>query len=79
MVCRVRGKAAQRAMPDYRYEVRRGDEVVATGHLSHERPLQVGETLTIGSRPSLVRSIEPQLRDRELQLVLQQGSDLVGD
>jgi hypothetical protein len=79
MVCRVRGKAAQRTMPDYRYEVRRGDEVVATGHLSHERPLQVGETLTIGSHPSLVRSIEPQLRDRELQLVLQLGSDPIGD
>jgi hypothetical protein len=79
MVRRMRGKAARWTMPDYRYEVRRGDEVVATGHLSHERPLQVGETLAIGSRLSLVRSIEPQLRDRELQLVLQLGSDLLGD
>lgn len=43
--------------PAYRYEVRRGDEVVATGHLSHERPLQVGEPLKIGRRLGLVRSI----------------------
>jgi hypothetical protein len=27
---------------DYRYELRRGDEVVATDHLSHERPLGRG-------------------------------------
>ena len=62
-------------MPDYRYEMRRGDEVVATGHLSQERPLQVGQTLTLGSRMSLVRSIEPQLHDQELQLVLELVSD----
>ena len=66
-------------MPDYRYEMRRGDEVVATGRLSHERPLQVGETLTFGSRRSVVRSIEPQLHDHELQLVLQVGGDPVSD
>lgn len=62
-------------MPAYRYEVRSGDEVVATGHLSHERPLEVGETLTIGSRPGLVRSIEPRLNEQELQLVVQLGHD----
>jgi hypothetical protein len=50
---------------------RRGDEVVATGHLSHEQPLEVGETLAIGSRLGLVRSIEPQLHQQELQLILQ--------
>jgi hypothetical protein len=62
-------------MPAYRYEVRRGDEVVATGHLSHERQLQVGETLKIGRRLGLVRSIEPQLHELELQLVVQLGRD----
>jgi hypothetical protein len=62
-------------MPAYRYEVRSGDEVVATGHLSRERPLQVGDTLTIGSRLGLVRSIEPQLHEQELQLVVQLALD----
>ena len=65
-------------MPDYRYEMRRGDELVATGHLSNEQPLQVGQTLTLGSRTSVVRSIEPQLHHQELQLVLQLGSDSAG-
>jgi hypothetical protein len=60
-------------MPAYRYEMRRGDEIVATGHLSHEQPLEVGEMLTIGSRAGLVRSIEPQLHEHELQLILQLG------
>lgn len=58
-------------MPDYRYELRRGDEVIATGHLTREEPLEVGERVTIGSRAGIVRSIEPQLRDRELRLVVQ--------
>jgi hypothetical protein len=62
-------------MPAYRYEVRSGDEVVATGHLSHERPLEVGETLEIGNRLGLVLSIEPRLRELELQLVVQLGRD----
>ena len=30
-------------MPDYRYELRHGEEVIATGHLSREQPLEVGE------------------------------------
>ena len=58
-------------MPAYRYELRRGDEVVATGHLSHDEPLQIGERLRIASRLGLVRSIEPQLHDHELQLIVQ--------
>jgi hypothetical protein len=37
-------------MPDYRYELRRGDEVIATGHLTREQPLEVGERIAIGSR-----------------------------
>jgi hypothetical protein len=36
-------------MPDYRYELRRGEEVIATGHLSREQPLEVGDRITIGS------------------------------
>ncbi len=56
---------------DYRYELRRGDQIVATGHLSREQPLQVGERLTIGSRNGIVRTIEPLLGEREQRLVVQ--------
>ena len=58
-------------MPDYRYELRRGDEVIATGHLSREQPLEVGERITIGSHSGIVRTIEPLLAERELRLVVQ--------
>ncbi len=58
-------------MPDYRYELRRGDELIATGHLSREQPLEVGERITIGSQAGIVRTIEPLLGERELRLVVQ--------
>ena len=62
-------------MPEYRYELRRGDEVIATGHLSSEQPFEVGERITIGNRSGIVRSIEPSLRERELRLVVQLRHD----
>jgi len=65
-------------MPDYRYELRRGDEVIATGHLSRERPFEVGERLTIGSQSGIVRSVEPLLGERELRLVVQLTRDELG-
>ncbi len=62
-------------MPEYRYELRRGDEVIATGHLSSEHSLEVGERLTIGSRSGIVRVVEPLLGERELRLVVQLRRD----
>ena len=58
-------------MPNYRYELRRGDEVIATGHLTREQPLAVGDRISIGGRTGTVRGIEPLLRERELRLVVQ--------
>jgi hypothetical protein len=55
----------------YRYELRRGDEVIATGHLSREQAIEVGERVLIGGRPGIVRSVEPLLGERELRLVVQ--------
>ena len=52
-------------MPDYHYKLRRGDQLIATGHLSREEPLEVGERVTIGSQSRIVRSIEPQLQECE--------------
>jgi hypothetical protein len=55
----------------YRYELRRGEEVTATGHLNRERPLQVGDRLVIAGRPGIVRTIDPLLGERERRLVVQ--------
>jgi hypothetical protein len=66
----VAAEGADAAMPDYRYELRRGEEVMATGRLSLEQPLEVGERITIGSRSGIVRDIEPLLSERELRLVV---------
>lgn len=65
-------------MFDYRYELRRGDEVIATGHFSREQPFEVGERLTIGSRTGIVRAVEPLLGERELRLVVQLTRDELG-
>jgi hypothetical protein len=59
------------ATVDYRYELRRGEEVIATGRFSRERSLQVGERILIAGRPGIVRSIEPLLGEHELRLVVQ--------
>jgi hypothetical protein len=59
------------AMPDYRYELRRGGEVIATGHLTREQPLEVGDRISIGGRTGTVRGIEPLLGEYELRLVVQ--------
>jgi hypothetical protein len=56
---------------DYRYELRRSDEVVATGHFSSERPLEPGERVTIGGREGIVRTVEPLLREVEQRLIVQ--------
>jgi hypothetical protein len=62
-------------MPEDRYELRRGDDVVATGHVGSEQPLEVAERITIGSRSGIVRSIEPRLGERELRLIVQLRGD----
>jgi hypothetical protein len=56
---------------EYRYELRRGDEVVATGHLSREQPFEVGQYVEIAGRRGIVRVVEPILGERELRLVVQ--------
>jgi hypothetical protein len=58
-------------MAEYRYELRHGDEMIATGHLTHEEPLKVGDRITIGSRTGIVRDVDPLLGEHELRLVLE--------
>jgi hypothetical protein len=55
----------------YRYELRRGDEVIATGHLTRERSLEVGERITIGASAGIVRAIEPILGEAELRVIVE--------
>ena len=63
-------------MPYYRYELRRGDEVIATGHFTREQQLEVGERIAIGSRTGIVRAVEPLLGEHELRLVVQLTREL---
>jgi hypothetical protein len=56
---------------DYRYELRRGEEVVATGRLNYEQPLEVGDRIEISGQHGIVSTIEPVPRERELRLVVQ--------
>jgi hypothetical protein len=51
-------------MPYYRYELRRGEEVIATGHFSREQPLEVGERIAIGGRAGIVRDVSRRVRNR---------------
>lgn len=55
----------------YRYELRGGDTVVATGRLTRERPLAAGDRTEVGGLPGIVRSVEPILGETELRLVVQ--------
>ncbi len=55
----------------YRYELRRGEELVSTGHLIQERALEVGQRVEIGGELGIVRVVEPLLGERELRLVVQ--------
>lgn len=59
----------------YRFELRHADEIVATGHLSPETPLEVGDSIKIGRRVGIVRTIEPLLGEPELRLVVQLKRD----
>lgn len=60
---------------DYRCELRRADELIATGHLNHDQPFQIGDEVEIGSRSGIVRTIDPVLGERELRLVIQLSPD----
>jgi hypothetical protein len=65
------GQGGEAAMTEYRYELWLGDEMIATGHLSRDEALKVGDRITIGGRPFIVRDVDPLLGERELRLVLQ--------
>jgi hypothetical protein len=55
----------------YRYELRRGGEILATGHFASDEPLEVGQAIAIGNADGVVRSIEPMLGEAELRVVVE--------
>ncbi len=55
----------------YRYELRRGRDLVATGHLPREQAFEVGDRIVIGRLAGIVRAVEPILGEQELRLVVQ--------
>jgi hypothetical protein len=55
----------------YRYELRRGDEIIATGHLTLDHQLDIGDEITIGPNRGTIQTIEPLLATRECRLVVQ--------
>jgi hypothetical protein len=61
----------EQLMPRYRYELRQGDTIVATGHFDHPQPLEIGERIEIGARPGIVRAVAPVLGEHEQRLVVQ--------
>ena len=59
----------------YRYELRRGDEIFATGHLTRETPLEIGDRIGVGRSEGVLREIEPTLEERERRVVIQLTPD----
>ncbi|HWE80071.1 MAG TPA: hypothetical protein VG265_00340 [Gaiellaceae bacterium] len=55
----------------YRYELREGDSVLATGHISFELPLEVGDPVEVGRRRGVVRDLGPRDANGETRLVVQ--------
>jgi hypothetical protein len=63
----------QGAFVHYRYELRRGDEILATGYLLRTDPLAVGERIRVAGQVGVVHVIEPESGDRTLRLVVERA------
>ena len=59
------------ALTRYRYQLRRGDTITSTGHISYEATLEIGDYVTIGASQGIVRELGPKLPEGELRLVVQ--------
>ena len=58
------------ALSSYEYELRDNDNVVATGRLTVDQPLAVGDQVAIGKRTCLVIDLMPGLAGRERRVIL---------
>ncbi len=66
-------------MTRYRYELRRGDTITATGHITYDVPLNVGDKITIGRAAGIVRELGPKNPDGESTLLIQLLPDAPDD
>jgi hypothetical protein len=55
----------------YLYELRRGEEIIATGHLTLDQAAEAGERITIAGKPGIIRSITPATGQNQQRLVVQ--------
>lgn len=54
----------------YRYELRSKDQILATGHLSWDHPLEIGDEIRIGTSRGTVDAIDPVIGSHENRLVV---------
>jgi len=55
----------------YLYELRRGDRIIATGHLNHDQPLEVGERIGIAGHTGTIREIIPGVGHHPARLIVE--------
>ena len=55
----------------YIYELRHRDDTIATGRLSREQALEIGDHIDLGTSRGIVREIQPLLGQPELRLVVE--------
>jgi hypothetical protein len=55
----------------YLYELRQGDQIIATGHYTHDQPLEIGERISLAGRDGIVRSLIPIRGAHEQRLIVQ--------
>jgi hypothetical protein len=53
------------------YELRRGDQIIATGHLNHDQPLEVGERIGVAGHTGIVREIIPGIGHNPVRLIVE--------
>ena len=58
-------------MPRYRYELRKGGELIATGHLDNSEELEVGDRVEVAGSSGIVRTIEPLLGEYESRVLIE--------
>lgn len=59
---------------DYEYELREHDgAIVATGHLSRDEQLAVGDRITIGQRHGTVTGVMPPVAGRAARVTIEVG------
>jgi hypothetical protein len=55
----------------YLYELRRGTSLVATGRLTRDEEVQVGDRMSVGSHTGLVRTIQPGLSGQPPRILIE--------